>query len=331
MARKSRMFLFGNSFDVGGVNNVNRNIISVLKDRISYPKCHNKYLRAVEMLIQVFLNKTIIFSGITNVSGLAILFCCFLRKKSIYLMHGLLQLEDSQNDFKNSSGEKNERLLIKYSDRIYCVSERFSVLIKSYYPQYSSKIDYVTNGINWNDVQVVASQDRDPNQIVLIGGGRRTKQNLQVCKAVDEINEKYGKNLHINVYGSLFGVDSNSIRQCKCVTYSNVIPHEKFMEVLSHSSLFVQNSDFEPFSLGVVEAVFNGCNILVSKNVGALDYLTVNDHDVINDNKDIKEISDKILYVLTNSNNHRILASINRDKSSIEYAANKLYNKAISL
>lgn len=327
--KRKRIFLLGNYFDNGGVNNVNRNIVHELHDKIDYPKCRNKYLRILEMLFKVFNNDVIIFSGISQIAGIAIILCRLLRKKTLFLMHGFLQLEDKENDYSNPIGELNEKLLLKYCDRIYCVSEHYMEFMKSHLPQYADKLDFVTNGIDWNNLKVNISGERDNNKIILIGGGRRTKRNLQVCMAVDKINDADDRHFKVYVYGYPDGIDVEKIKGCKCVTYSNVIPHDELLKVMSSAFLYVQNSDFETFSLGVVEALTNGCNLLISKNVGAQDYIATEENDIIQNNMDIDEIGNKILYIASHPNNKRLLDSINRETSSTKYSANKLYNEAL--
>ena len=79
----------------------------------------------------------------------------------------------------------------------------------------------------------------------------------------------------------------------------------------------------------MVEALSMGCNLLVSQNVGALSILNqIEATDVINNPEDIDEIGEKIIYNLTHSNHERLLASIEKDKTSWE-ATNQKLNEII--
>ncbi|WP_231286967.1 glycosyltransferase [Aerococcus sp. Group 1] len=89
----------------------------------------------------------------------------------------------------------------------------------------------------------------------------------------------------------------------------------------------MQNSYFETFGLAVLEALFNGNNLLISKNVGARDVLeNLQNSDVINDNQNIEEITEKIKNILVNSNNRRLYNGLNQEKISPENVAYDLYD-----
>ena len=91
--------------------------------------------------------------------------------------------------------------------------------MSEFYKNYADKMDFLTNGINWEECNkiVCSNSEKYKNTIVLIGGGRITKRNRQVCQAVEELNDE-GNDLHVYVYG---GIERNSnevnlIKQYKC-------------------------------------------------------------------------------------------------------------------
>uniref|UniRef100_A0AB33JMA3 Glycosyl transferase family 1 domain-containing protein n=1 Tax=Prevotella sp. GTC17260 TaxID=3236796 RepID=A0AB33JMA3_9BACT len=327
MKSKNKVFFCGNFFDGSGPGVVNRGYYTYLKNNFVFYKYRNKYIRILEAIWYTLVNKIIIFSGVAEVDKILIPLCRLFKKKMIYIMHGWLKLENELNQAPNTSGEQSEFRLLKYSDLILCVSEQYSRMVKEKLPHYSAKISYLTNGIDW---ELMSPSDyyeqRSPNSIILIGGGRRTKRNLEVCKAVELLNNKKQYSLHIELYGYSDGRDIPEIIKFPFVNYHGIVPHQKLIESMSKNNLFILNSEIESFSLGVVEALINGCNLLISKNVGARDYLIAEtDNDIINNPEDIDEIAQKIEYVLKNPNNSRLLNSIDREASSISHQADKLY------
>ena len=81
------------------------------------------------------------------------------------------------------------------------------------------------------------------------------------------------------------------------------------------SNLYIQNSEFETFGLATMEALICGCNLLISQNVGAKAIINgLEANDLINDVDNIKEISNKIMHNLFNSNNNRLINSIKKIK-----------------
>ncbi|MCR5077908.1 MAG: glycosyltransferase family 4 protein [Prevotella sp.] len=327
MKSKSKVFFCGNFFDDSGPGVVNRGYYTYLKDYFVFYRCRNKYVRILEAVWYTLINDVIIFSGVAEVDRVLIPLCRLLGKKMIYIMHGWMRLENELNAAVNRSGEASEANLLEYSDLILCVSEQYSLMVKEKLPQYSAKIMYLTNGIDWSLMPPLRStEQRASDSIILIGGGRRTKRNLEVCKAVELLNSRKRYDLKVNLYGYADGRDIPEIISFPFVHFHDIVPHQELIAAMGKNYLFIQNSDFESFSLGVVEALINGCNLLVSKNVGARDYLLgETDDDIISNPEDIEEIARKIDNVLSHPNNLRLLNSIDKDKSSISHQASKLH------
>ena len=331
----STIFFAGNYFKLGGPWEVNKNLVQSLGNRTTHLIQQKGYLRFIETLSKIIPAKVVIFSCVSKYDHITVPFCKLLGKKIIYIMHGCMALEyKMNNNTLNNAGLRNEKKLLEKSDLILCVSNIYKEIIAKNYPQYQKKLDVLMNGINWKMFQSIPqTQRRNENQVILMGGGRRTKRNLYVCQAIQNINQKYHTNYKVLVYGYFLNYDdSKLIADIPCVTFRNVIPHQKILQQLKSSRLFIQNSDLESFSLGVVEALCCGCDILISKNVGARDIMqNIQSNDIINNPTDLEELEDKILKVLQNSNNQRLLSSIDRVTTSTEYAANKLLKIANKL
>jgi glycosyltransferase involved in cell wall biosynthesis len=323
-----RIFFAGNHFGDAGPRIVSKNYIRCLKRSVSYISFQNKALRLLEVIWKTIWCKVIIFSGVTTYDHIIILICRILRKNIIYIMHGYLKLENNINNYNNFRGERNESLLLKYSDVILCVSETFMNYIKNHITQYEHKMSFLTNGVDWEefDKYSLNNDSYDKKRIVLIGGGRITKRNFEVCEAINYLNQKYKENYRVEVYGEYHENDqSKQIAQMLNTTFHSGIPHDQLLQLFHDSFLFVQNSEFEPFSLGVVEALKCGCSILISTNVGAKDIIPgLTNNDIISDTSDIKEIAEKVYLLSKENNNERLLKSIDRESTSIVTSANKL-------
>lgn len=314
----------------GGPNQVNRNLLKCLPKSIFISvNSTGGIKRRIEGILKIPLCSTIVFSGLMFKS-IELKLAKLLRKKIIYIMHGSALLETANRN------DKEEQILYN-ADRILCVSETYSKIIASIYPQYTEKIDVLMNGINWEELDKITLQNsgrtKNYKRIILFGGGRKTKRNLQVCQAVKELNEEKSLGLHIDVYGYYKDEDdSKAISEYTDVSFHHVIPHEEVNIELSKTGLFIQNSEFESFSLAVTDALALGCNVLLSKNVGAKDIICgKTENDIIFDPFDIEELKSKILYVLNNPNNERLLKSINRQETSLTYAADSLIKKCFEL
>src|SRR5690606_4799815 len=113
--------------------------------------------------------------------------------------------------------------------------------------------------------------------------GMRRKNILAICKAIEKIHQTKDEQFHLIVIGLPY-TEKEEICSYDFVTYYDKLHHQKVLEILSESSLYIQNSIFEPFGLAVIEALAADCNLLISKNIGAIDLMTtIKDSDVIYD------------------------------------------------
>lgn len=302
---------------------MNKNLLTALNDRMLFIKSKNRYIKGIERLIKIMLCDVLVCSGV-NMLPYEMKWVRLWNKKMIYIMHGCHLIEAGKHS-------RTEDFLLQYSKQILCVSETYKQLMVKLFPQYSSKMQVLTNAINWKEyTSCITNQEntaqRNPQNIVLIGGGRVLKRNYQVCQAVLNYNLKHGSSYKVDVYGYFRdNDDSKKIAEMPGVTFHHVVPHDEMLKTFSNSRLFIQASEFESFSLGVIEALACGCDLLISKNVGAKDVISgKRDCDVINDVFDVNEIEEKLGHVLKESNNQRLLQSIDRHTTSIEYSADKL-------
>lgn len=316
-----RIFFAGQHWRENGPSEVNKNIVANLPYDVARLRIKNRYLMRIECLLKILWCKVLILSAIGH-KQYEIKLAKLLRRRIIYIMHGF-GADDSLYF------QKMEALLLPHVDKILCVSSPFCQLAQKRFPQYANKMEVLTNGVAWEKIEKEITNkkvERDDNEIILIGGGREIKRNLIVCKAIEQINIKKGMSLHISVYGTYNeNDDSPRIKDISCVTYHELIPHDELLRKYTASRLFIQNSRIESFGLAVVEAIIGGCDILLSKNVGAIDIIPgIQPMDIINDVSDINEIKEKILYLLEHSNNHRIIHSIDRKNTSLKKATERL-------
>lgn len=321
-----RIFFSSTYFGENGPNEVNRNLVENFpQGSVSYLHCKNRYFIRLETLLKILWCRVLIISGLGQ-KDYEVRFAKVLGKKIIYIMHGFA--EDDSEYLK-----ARQDFLFPRADLILCVSELFREQVKAKYPELTGKLSVLNNGIAWEKITATIANiqvPRDANEIALIGGGRLIKKNLNVCKAVQKLNNDRGLNLHISVYGPYAEDDeSREISEMECVTFVGLVPHSQLLERLCSSNLMVQASSLEPFGLSVIESLICGCNLVVSKNVGAIGVIpAITSFEIINDSNNINEISERILFVINNPNNKRLLNSIDKGVTSLEAASGKLVNIA---
>lgn len=319
-----RIFFYGQHSGESGPAIVNKNIVGCLPKDVARLHFRNKLLMRAECILKIVWCQVVILSALGHRSY-EIRLAKLLKKKIIYIMHGF-----AQDDGPEVCRRESE--LLPIADKILCVSSLFCRLAKERFPEYADRMDVLTNGISWDEIEEsqCSGKMRDRNEIVLVGGGRLIKQNLNVCKAVQEINLENNLNLHVNVYGKYVESDeSPEIMKIPCVTFHGLIPHSELLLKYRQSGLFIQNSIVESFGLAVIEAIACGCDILAGEKTGATDIIgDLRNEDMIHDYADISEIKRKIGHVLKHPNNSRLINSIDKEKTSWQCTATKMIEYA---
>lgn len=313
------IFFYGSPFGENGPAQVNRAYVKCLPSKVLRIKSNNRFVARLEILAKILVSRVIIISALgfkTYETALA----KTLGKKIIYIMHGLA----------SDDGPLQRRLeadILPKANLILCVSSIFCKLARKRLPEYADKIDVLTNGIDWDelpDSTLVDDSLRKNNEIILVGGGRPIKRNLNICRAVEILNNE-GQNYHISVFGDTPSQeDTYSISEFPFVNCYGLIPHKTLMEMYQQACLFIQVSESEPFGLAVIEALSCRCNILISANVGANEVFHPLPQEVVDIPADIEEIKTKLQWVINNPNRDRLLGNINRKSTSVTTSVIKL-------
>ena len=74
----------------------------------------------------------------------------------------------------------------------------------------------------------------------------------------------------------------------------------------------------------IFDALNSGCSILISDKAGATDLLDLQEMDIIYNPLDKEEIKEKLLYLLDNPNNERILAGLDYEELSFSKSVKKI-------
>lgn len=312
-----------------GPSNVNKDFKRYLEKDIAFLKNKNKILRCFETIKLCLKANIIIISGLSVINNVALWCARITDKPVIYLMHGCYMYEAKINKYTfNERTEKKERSMLAYAKRIIAVSELYMNWVKKYFPEYNDKITFINNGIEWSNYDLTVDKMRDPYMVLAMGGGRPQKNNIVVCRAIQLLNEQYLMPFRFVVLGRDYA-DTEAIKKSPYTRYLGQVPKEELKEWIAKATIYIQNSSFEPFGLAPVEALCSGCNILVSKNVGAISIIgSIEKDDIIEECNNVKEIALKIMNVFKNPNNKRLLSGIDRETTSCQYTSMRLLDIA---
>lgn len=251
-----------------GPATVDKNLKKNLPTNVNY--CQSNDFSTILRDIKYLLSSDVVHcSGVSFKALILFILSLCLLKKRTFTMHGYL-LKELENRSVSSFRILMEKILIVLASRIFPVSENLKNSVLGDFDRYSGKFIAIPNGTT--PLLSKKHYSDGSNSVVCIGGGRPEKQIYEVCSAVERINASKNLDIKVYVFGE-DGKDSERIKKLDCVIFLGFVNKEELNSYLKRASIFVQYSSYEPFSLSVFEALSQGCYVLCSNMVGALDYI----------------------------------------------------------
>ena len=326
-----KVYVVGDYRTGTGPANVTKEYLLRLPENTARLIFKSKPLRALEIIFKMPFCSVVLISGYSKQNLLTLKWAKALGKPCAYLMHGCVEHENAINECIDETMNLVERKTMEQSDAIYAVSNHFAGWLKTNYPEYSDKISAAVNGV---DTRLLDNMDgftgggRDKNMIFSIGGGMPRKKIKHICAAIELINRKAGEpKLKLVVVGDK-GRDDDAINSYPFVENLGLVDSGVTRGLYREASLFVQNSCFETFGLAPMEALVNGCSVLMSKETGAIELFGgLEDGDIIDNWYDDSEIALKIEGLLRKSNAARLATSFDKESSSWEERTIELWKK----
>ncbi|MDK7539264.1 glycosyltransferase family 4 protein [Bacillus paranthracis] len=321
-----RLLFVGDLTGNTGPANVNKELNKNLPSSTIFLEKKSIISRILELAIKTKKADAVLFSGMSKINIIGFKLAKLLGVKSAYLMHGCRSIEGKINGNYSKNDIDIENKVLELAPIIICVSKKFMYWMKENYPQYKEKLTYVNNGIDWEQLNTIREGkiEREERTLMAVGGGVPLKNIKSICKAIDLINRKDGMNLELIVIGN-DGKDLEEILSFPFVQHYQNVPHDEMSFYYQRAKLFVQNSSFETFGLAPIEALVNGCDLLLSQEAGVKSIITtLESNDLIYNNHDINEISSKIKLLLSDVNNQRLINGISQEETSTKFAANRV-------
>lgn len=320
-----RILVVGDYRTGTGPANVTQSYLEYLPADTMKLKHTGKGMRVLEILGKVLLADVVLCSGYSGQNIVTMKWAHFLKKPVAYLMHGCVEHENAINGVPDSKMNHIERETLRLTDMIIAVSAQFAAWLWEHYPEYMDKIEFVSNGVSWNELGTLdADVTREPDRIMSIGGGMPRKMIRYICEAVDHLNRTEQMNLKLTVIGDT-GYDTKEINSYSFVENKGLVSFDETVKLLHQSRLFIQNSCFETFGLAPLEALACGCDLLLSDKIGARFIIKgLKEEDLIHDYSNRDEIADKIKSILQHGNQERLQASIDKESTSWEARTTQL-------
>lgn len=322
----NKLFLVGDFKSNTGPAIANKALKKALGKRANYSQAKTKIGRMAELVRGTMCSQVICFCGFSELNAYGIKLAKLFRKKTAYLMHGYIEFEAKTNHTNTSKKRiEAERYLLDHVGKIICVSNLLAEKVKVTYPTRKNSI-YVV----YNIVEPIKSSKepiiRNKQQIMSTGGGMPQKNNLVVCEAIKKVNAELleDKKLSYVITGKSYGMEKK-FAEYDFVKFLGEVSHKECLRLMQESGFYIQDSSFETFGMAVIEAIGCGCDLVLSKNIGAREVITnMSDEETIKEVNDADEISNVINSAV--SRNDKSHVSVNWDDVSKERVAECFLN-----
>lgn len=310
-----KFYLYGDTKDNAGPCNVNRSWVENSDGSMDYAKNTGRVKRRLEKIWGCVTHSVVVFSGGSRRPELHL--CRMLGKRIVYIMHGCARYENEINRLGLSERDLQlEYETLKMADTIVAVSERYAEWVRREFPEFAGKVAFVNNGLEIAGTFCEHVPHDDGKYCIAVSGGNRPiKCNLEVCKAVQKLRND-GMDIEVKAFG-LFYDNGEPILDYSFVKKMGQMDKDAYYAELMKTDLYVIASSTEPFGLVVGDALNCGCSLLLSKYVGAISIFSETmPEDVLENNHDTVEITEKIKHLLFQGNARRLFDAVDREKCS---------------
>lgn len=213
--------------------------------------------------------------------------------------------------------------LMKYFEKIYCVSKGAQKAVQGFYPQYAKKIDCLENYVDAESVRLKANEfvpDYPNDKLILCSCGRITPvKGFDLAVEAAEILKKQG----LNFKWFFVGDGADRLRIESLITENDLENYvvitglqENPYPFIKHCDIYVQPSYEESYGLTIIEAQILGRIIVSTTTVGGQSIIQDGENGVIAEIK-----SDSLAQKINSINQDKDLQNtIHENLSKINYS-----------
>ena len=228
-----------------------------------------------------------------------------------------------------------EHMMLGITKGVICVSEFDRQLAKRWFLHNYNRIITVHNGIvdktfNNNIIREYSL----PLKLVSVARFSHPKNNMQLIRAVEQINKLYSGSLQLNMVG-----DGPLLSEAQAYVTSHKLENEVHFlgsrtdvdDILNQNDIFCLISNYEGLPISIIEAMRAGMPIIAS-NVGGVNELVqdgVNGFLIPRGN--ISELVEKLKYILDHKELIKFMGEASRKIYEEEYTADRMNQKILSV
>ena len=226
--------------------------------------------------------------------------------------HGYLPFENEANNL-GLSGSKVAayKKYLKEADLVVANSKHQMHFLQQMQPELTVKTAYVNNAVEPFPQQKREGKKSEKAIIAVSGGTRPIKGNEVVARAIRRMAD-HGITCELQVFGYSYADNPALMKALDSIDGQlfGQVSAWQFLERLGNADIFVMNSRHESFGLSALDAISAGTSVLLSKNCGVADLLSLDETDVVQDCENEEEIASKLIHLLEYPNAKRVYESI---------------------
>lgn len=311
-----------------GPSNVHRELVAHWpeSDILLLAAQNPKHLKIVDSVIKG-LRADVVLSGDADWAELVA--CRVLHafgRPVVCFNHGYVPFENDINGLGLSRRKTDAyQRYLEIADAVVANSKHQMKFVARMQPRLEDRLTFVNNAVDPFEQREHHASSDGTIHVAASGGTRPIKGNETVAKAVRILNER-GLKATLTVYGRGYAENPelSKLLDLPYIGMKGQVPREQLLRDLQNVDVFVMNSVHESFGLSALDAIEASCSLLISRNCGVADVLTLEDDDVVEDCKDAVEVADKIVGLLAHPNAERLYRALDFDALSWKRTAQKL-------
>ena len=306
---KQRIFLLGR-FHLGtDESRINSNILKSLQScydvvAVDYDNVvFRKVIKILQCDIVFICSNSEINIGVVRLAH-------FFKKKIIYLIHSEKSYEENIRITTDRALEKSIDILLSKADKVICTSLKMKALLSEKKLLDAEKITVVYDYVDFEKLTVgVSICGLREEQVLSTKDGTKMKDNSQVARAIFDLDPK----MKYYVIGQS-EVNREIIEKFPNVVLYDHLSKKEIYKFMQTSTIYLENNSYHVFGIDALEALYLGCDLLLSYDVEALElFSNLTNDDILYNTRDIEEIERKIQHLKEKGNHERLRQGINWD------------------
>lgn len=228
-----------------------------------------------------------------------------------------------------------EHMMLGITKKVICVSEFDRQLAKRWFLHNYNRVVTVHNGIvdktfNSNIVREYSL----PLKLVSVARFSHQKNNMELIKAVEQINKLYSDNLQLNMVG-----DGPLLSEAQAYVTLYKLENDMYFlgsrtdvdDILNQNDIFCLISNYEGLPISIIEAMRAGMPIIASDVGGVNELVQDGVNGFLISRGNISELVEKLKYILDHKELIKFMGEASRKIYEEEYTADRMNQKILSV